>query len=478
MNSSYFTGLRKRWRAWCGYVFMASVLLYVLSVFIPSQGFHDVLCLGSLVSLLVAFPDASRTSKVLSLLFLVFGFVFAVQSGSSPLHIFQSFGSMLSLLSLFSIVPLLAIPVKIGGYQHTVEYLLARRQLSQRKLYLTIGALSYLLGSLMNIAAIPMMYHSVNRVVDRPDIRNPKRFLVQSIVIGYAMPLTWSPVAAVVAAVVGATSVSWLAVLPITLALSLAGLLLGFLLFFGLQSTNPSTLDAPSSSRISATLEPAELLDTSAPKRRGIWQIGLAVTTFIVSMLAIQRGSGWSMIAVIAVLSIPFSWIWSALIHQSQQFFEGLKQHRTSVQNLHNTFAVFTAAGFFVQTLQQSKYIHSIDDSFVYVSQLLGPSVFIALIPVITVLLSLIGFHPVVSIALLGTSLHPAVLHMSPVWLSVALFGGGVLTFIISPFNATLNVTGNVSGENPSTIMKWNMKFCVCYLVLIMAVVAVGQFVS
>jgi hypothetical protein len=98
-----------------------------------------------------------------------------------------------------------------------------------------------------------------------------------------------------------------------------------------------------------------------------------------------------------------------------------------------------------------------------------------ALIPVIIVSLSLIGFHPVVSIALLGTSLHPSVLHMSPIWLSIALFGGGVLTFIVSPFNATLNVTGAVMKQKPSTVMKWNVKFCVCFLILVMVVVALGQ---
>lgn len=211
------------------------------------------------------------------------------------------------------------------------------------------------------------------------------------------------------------------------------------------------------------------------PQERSIWQIVLAVAAFIVAMLAIQYVSGWSLVEVITILSVPFVFVWSLLLRESKALIASLKQYRKSVQNLQNIFAVFTAAGFFVETLQHSVYIRAIDQQFVEASRWLGPSVFIALIPVIIVSLSLIGFHPVVSIALLGTSLHPSVLHMSPIWLSVALFGGGVLTFIVSPFNATLNVTGTVTNEKPSTVMKWNVKFCMCFLILVMVVVALGQ---
>lgn len=199
---------------------------------------------------------------------------------------------------------------------------------------------------------------------------------------------------------------------------------------------------------------------------------------FILAMMGLQGGTQLSMIEIISILAIPFAWGWTALLGKSRDFWGALQNYQTSVTNLHNTFSVFTAAGFFVVALQHSHYIKSIDTALVSASSALSPAVFIAFIPVLAILLSLIGFHPVISITLLGAALHPHVLHMSPLWLSVALLGGGVLTFIVSPFNATLNVTGTVSGQPAATLMRWNLPFVLVFLALVMVIVAVGQTVQ
>ncbi|MCL6453289.1 MAG: hypothetical protein K6T78_06605 [Alicyclobacillus sp.] len=482
---------RANWQAMRGTVFLASVAAYILSVFVDAGWVHSLSAAVSILSLVFAWPAASLTSKWLSVLFLAAGGVVAVESRLSAALIFHSFGSMLSLLSLFSMAPVLAIPVTVGGYGQTVASTLGGRRLSGGRLYLTVSTLSYLLGSMMNVAAIPMMYHSVKDVVERSVATKPQRFLIQSVVTGYAMPLTWSPVSAVVAAVVAATRIPWVEVWPVSLVLSLAGLPLSAALYFT-SRFRPSHPSAPASDVDSA---PALAERASAPAGfpatapgtppightaapvcgRGIWQIIVAVACLIVGMLALQGLTGWSMISVIAVLAVPFSFVWSALIGQRRPFLAGLAKHRRSVEKLQNTFAVFTAAGFFVVVLQHSRFLHPIDRAFVTLSGTLGPALFISVIPVLVVCLSLVGFHPIVTISLLGSALHPSVLHLSPLWLSVALLGGGVLTFIVSPFNATLNVTGSVSGVPPSQVMRWNGRFCLCYLMVVIAAAAIGE---
>ncbi|MDQ0189957.1 hypothetical protein JI721_04830 [Alicyclobacillus cycloheptanicus] len=455
-----------------GYIFLCSVLLYLLSVIFPFPGAQVLLAVSSVCCLLAAFAYCSLVSKALSVAFVVCGLYFAHTSSTSWFHILTSFGSMSSLLCLFAVVPLIAIPVRVGHYEVSVSQVLQKRHLSDRKLYFTISAFAYLLGSLMNIATIPMMYHAVRGVVERSNLRDGKRFLVQSIVTGYAMPLAWSPVTAVVAAVVNVTRVAWLAVLPLTLIISFAGLALSVLLFKG--SRGPAFQPESADVYIAAAAESSE--ETNAPTRgHSIWQIPIAIVAFIACMLLIQHWSGWSMLEVISILSIPFAAAWSALMGEGLSFVRQLARHHATVRNLHGTFAVFTAAGFFVSTLEHAQASASLNRTFVHVAAAIGPSVFIAVIPIIVIAMSMIGFHPVVSIALLGTSLHPSVLHMSPIWLSIALFGGGVLTFIVSPFNATLNVTGTVAQQSPWTIMRWNVKFCICFLVLIVAIVAIGQ---
>jgi hypothetical protein len=294
--------------------------------------------------------------------------------------------------------------------------------------------------------------------------------------------------AAVVAAVVNVTGVQWVSILPITLALSFAGLALGAIL---LQLDRPQkavTADElirprnlMASPKTATSMSPARdevattrTVETDAA-HRALWHVGLAVVIFTVSLLFIQTLTGWSMIEVVAVLSVPFAWYWSLLLGRQHLFWVLLAKHAQSIRNLQNTFVVFTAAGYFVQCLQTSPYIHVLDNALVRTSQMLGPTLLVALIPIVTVLLSMTGLHPVVTITLLGASLHPSVLHVSPTWLAIALFGGGVTTFIVSPFNATLNVMAGVTGEAPTTIMRWNAPFSVCFLLLISVISAVGQ---
>ncbi|MCL6600639.1 MAG: hypothetical protein K6T81_18195 [Alicyclobacillus macrosporangiidus] len=196
---------------------------------------------------------------------------------------------------------------------------------------------------------------------------------------------------------------------------------------------------------------------------------------FILTMLGLERWTGWGMLQVIGVVPIPFALLWSLLIRRGRAFLRALVQQHRQVANLQNLFTVFTAAGFFVQSVSHSPYINDIDQLLIHAALAIGPALFVAILPLIPVALSMVGFHPIVTITLLSSALHPQVLHMSPIWLSVALLGGGAITFVVSPFTATLNVAAAASGERPSVIMRWNLRFCAVYLVMVMAIAALGQ---
>ncbi|CAB3389440.1 hypothetical protein [Kyrpidia spormannii] len=211
---------------------------------------------------------------------------------------------------------------------------------------------------------------------------------------------------------------------------------------------------------------------------RNLWEIGLAILVFVLLTQGLQVLTGWGMIEAIAILSIPFSWTWSAWVGQSRQFWTLLRKQGRSIQTLQNTFAVFTAAGFLIQCLGLSPYLARINESFVHVSWAVGPALFVAIVPWVIVLLSLLGLHPVVAITLLGSSLNPSILHVSPFWLAITLFGAGIVTFIVSPFNPTVNVTSAVSRIEPFTIIRWNLLFSLLFLTFVTAFAALGQALS
>lgn len=189
------------------------------------------------------------------------GFVLVYQEHLSSLKIILSFGSMLQLLSLFSIVPILALPIRLGDYGRSVEQLVASKQFSARVMYLMIALLSYFLGSLMNIAAIPMMYQSVHRLIERSHVGEKQKFLTKSIITGYAMPLIWSPVA---------------------FTLSLVGVLLSLLLhkFTPHQTSTGLVLSYGLNQREVAEAKDVDVTSavmTPEPRVHGLWHILLGI---------------------------------------------------------------------------------------------------------------------------------------------------------------------------------------------------------
>ncbi len=468
----------QRSRAW---VFMAAVVFFVLAVVLSNPWLKAVLPWLSIASLAFAWPDASKTGKILTSSFLIGGFALLILHHDSGMTMVQSFGSMLNLLSLFTAVPLLALPLQSGNYRDAVERLLTGRPLTPRRFQWIVSAVSYLLSILMNIGAIPMMYSIVSRMGERFGQEDSNRFLIPSIVSGYTMPLLWSPVAAVLAAVVSETKIHWATMFPVSFGLSLLGIGLSNLWWRPHPATHAATHEATHAAALDKSAPFALQADSQSPSHaRGgrLWEIGMGIAIFVVCMFTLQAVFDWPIGAVIALLAFPFSLLWSALIGKRTAFFRSMTGYRTAVENLSTTFSVFTGAGFFVTALARSGYTHALDRGLLVVSHAVGPVAFLAFIPWLIVLLALMGLHPVVSIALLSGVFHPSLLHLARLWLSVGLLGGGVSTFILSPFMATLTVAGTVSGERPAVIMRWTAGYALAFLVLCDLVACLGQALS
>jgi hypothetical protein len=445
-------------------VYTTAVLFYMATAILPSRPwFHPVGSTLAVVALAVSLPAAGRIVKIISALFLAGGGVLAITHGIPQSSLYLLFGKMMDLLSLFTLIPFMAIPVLVGNYSSAIMQMLAHYAANERSLYRVVMLIGYGLASVMNLAALPMAYYSIQPAVKRLHLDDEDKFMEKSIVFGYAMPLVWSPIAAVVGGVVQVTRADWFWILPFSLILSAIGVALGFLL----------------SPRAAAAAQTAAARDNAAPPAGAMnpwWKLGqmlAAIVTFVAAMTVLQKGLSISIVTAVTLLSIPFAAAWSLLLRQSGAFFRHAAAQIRQIGNLHDQFAVFLSAGFFVTVLRTAGLAPAIDGFLVQLSHTLGTTWFLVAIPLLPVLLSMVGMHPLVSIALLGESLNPSVIGIRPEWVAVAYLGGGVTTFILSPFNATLTVMGGILKRNPLELMKWNLPFCILYLAVVIGLVTV-----
>ncbi|MDQ1003026.1 membrane-bound ClpP family serine protease [Neobacillus niacini] len=106
------------------FLFLLVIFMYLLSTLLPQQDFSVLLSILCFIIVLSTFFLAKHSVQLLGSAFLLLGVVLLWKSGSHWHHYILSFGPMLDLITLFTLVPILGIPIKIGGYRwgHSIYY--------------------------------------------------------------------------------------------------------------------------------------------------------------------------------------------------------------------------------------------------------------------------------------------------------------------------------------------------------------------
>lgn len=91
----------------------------------------------------------------------------------------------------------------------------------------------------------------------------------------------------------------------------------------------------------------------------------------------------------------------------------------------------------------------------------------VLLIPIIVVLVSLIGIHPLASVALIGKVIMAMHISLSPLLIALSLNIGSVAAYMLSPFAGIVMIVATLLNVSPGTVsIRWNWQFCSLFLVL------------
>ncbi|PTX64669.1 hypothetical protein C8P63_102163 [Melghirimyces profundicolus] len=453
-------------------VFTGAILLHLISTSAHVHLFDFVISLLSIVAVAIAIPHASSMARTLTFIFILSGSWMLWARGIHLPQYISLYGNMLHLLSLFVIIPLLAIPIQLGGYSKIIKRLLHLKVRSQQHLYQLISGSSFFLSCFMNLATLPMMYYSVKDTIDQYPIQSHKRFVSMSIVHGYALPILWTPVAPIVGVVLDLTGVSWIRMFPVLLSLSLGGLILDWSIHFLMKNrlSFSKIQDKQARREAATTLEEGFMIDKSEAKiiKRKLMQLGLVISFFILLITTLEHALPIGMVLTTVLMTFPFAAIWSGLMGKGASFLEKASRHVSRyVPDMAEQFAIFLSAGFFVKALELTGHNHEVNVVVQGLNHWMGDPLFLALLPFIPLGLSFTGMHPVVAIALLAESLNPQLLGISVEKLTVALLGGAVTTFLMGPFNATIGIMSSIIKETPLRISAWNGSFTAGFVVLL-----------
>ncbi|MEW9670649.1 hypothetical protein [Ammoniphilus sp. 3BR4] len=448
-------------------IYSISIGVFILSTVLGIEQLSTLLSIAAIISIMISLPRSGKIASTLSAIFLGIGLYVLWQGKVSPSTYVTSFGGMFNLLALFAIIPLIAVPIRIGGYSETIRHTLESKIKSPSQLYRTISFYSFFLSCFMNLATLPMMYYSVKKAVEQFPIKNANRFVSMGITQGFSIPILWTPIAPIVGVVFDLTHVSWISMLPVLLTLSIVGLLLNWGLYkLSHKKFEHAKTDEfyPVNEEIAAASFSS---DDSIPKYK-LKQMSLAVLLFIILIGAMEYLFPIGLITTVIVLTIPFSFFWSVMVKQGNAYFKEAKIHfKTHLPKMGDQFAIFLTAGFFVAALQITGSDESINQAVTSLDHLIGSNAFLIILPLIPLLLAFLGFHPALAIGLLAESLDPVALGITAEQLALALLGGAVSTFLMGPFNATSGIMASIVKVTPFRIVSWNLGYTVVFLLMI-----------
>ncbi|WP_260871581.1 hypothetical protein [Bacillus sp. X1(2014)] len=446
-------------------MFFVVILMYLFSVLLPGLHLGVLISSLSLLIVLVTIFQAKRFVQVLGGTFLLFGVVLLSTSGASWQQYILSFGPMLDLLTMFTLIPILGIPIKLGGYSGGIQNMITKRIKTSGQLYMITSGISYFFSIFMNLATLPMTYYSIRPALDVIPVENKERFMSRAITRGFAMPLLWAPVTPIVGIVITMTGVSWVSILPYVIPLSIVGV--GVDWYIGSRRANIMIHNKQDLS-VHETAATIEITDPANRSRR-VLQILLAIVIFNVVISLVESQFPYPFLILVSLMVIPFSFTWSLFLKKGKEFGAHLLNHLKSFSvSMKDQFFIYLSAGFFISTINISHANVMLDAWVNKFINFAGVEIFLILLPLIPLALAFLGLHPAVSLALMTEGLNPEVVGISPHILTVAMLAGAVSAFLVGPYNATLGLMSSIVKESSYKVSNWNLSFASIYIGCVM----------
>lgn len=448
------------------FLFSTAIFIFVALSVGGVETLAPFLSVFSILALLVSFQGSGRFACGMSMLFLSVGTWLVIQRGIGIGQYVMLYGEMVYLLAMFALVPLLTLPIQIGGYGAAIQKMLMSRNVSSGQMYRSITSIAFLLGTFLNVATIPLMTPIVKLFTASVRMANANRFVSVAVLQCYTLPILWTPVSGVVGVIVDATGVRWLSIFPFMLLLSILGLLLNWILFsLPLAWLNPyETKGAEPDSEHSD--EPHALQHNM----KKLLQIVAAIVLLILTVLLVDSIFALGLVVVVTLVSFPYALCWTLLLGRGRELLQETRAYfQMQLPKMSESFLVFISAGFFLRSLQYSGTDVLLNELVLLWSEWTGSLGLLVGLPFLTVLLAFLGIHPVVTTTLLSASLYPELLGIPVEKMAGALLGGTMLTFMIGPYSGSVGLLSTHIGESTFRISRWNAVFAAAFFLLIVA---------
>jgi len=428
--------------------------LNILTIFIKYD-LNYLLAPIALILLFLGIFSQTKNFRQITLFFLTFGLFILLYYEMPFAAYIDAIVAMTGIISIVVVMQLFSIPIEVGEYNNTIEFWLTKSFKKESPLFLFTMFVTNIFSSFLMFGTVPVMVSLFSKAL-KDNITNYQRFLATAIVRGYAFVLFWAPGAIVMLLVLQITRVTWFDLFIPGLLLSIIGLITSYFFEHIIHLNKPITKNKSNglvSSKIAsnASMQAGHI---------GIVVIGLLLLVAFFEIIHISSGTGKILLAGLIIVCI---WIYYYRGHD--QLIKAFHDHwEISIAKTIDFSVFFIAMGFFATALDKSGFLNKFQPLLQNSINYFG-IVSIIIIPIVFIILSIFGIHPLILVVILGKILMSVALPISNVSISLILILSCSISFIVSPFAGMVLMTAKFLDVKPIEVaFKWNAFFCIIFL--------------
>ncbi len=414
------------------YLILGMCLLFLIQYFVGSIWLQYVVVLFALLAFLGSTTKADRLPRIIGLVMMTTGFVIELSKGTGINGISEGISLILPLLCLITLVPLLALPLRIGGYFESVSILLKNLMHQPKKLYAGITGTLFVLGPILNLGSVRIIHDFLE------ELKLPSAMSARSYVVGFSTAMLWSPYFASVTLVLHYQNVPYSEYFLYGIGLSFLSLILGNLMFAFWTKKNPLQIEEIGS-------------DPFTKKHRNdLYKLGLFVILLILSCVLIEKLTHWSMVVIVCLLSIVIPFLFGLLSRSWKELLPPLRDFKDqTVPMMNNEIMLFMSAGMLAFALKGTSIMNGVSSILTVLSHQSFLLFAIAILAIVFAL-TFIGIHQIAAVGVLAMQLDASQLGISSLALALTLLLTWTTTTALSPFsglNLMVSRFSSISGN-------------------------------
>ncbi|AOV08629.1 hypothetical protein [Sporosarcina ureilytica] len=409
-----------------GLVIFILALLILFYPIVTNAPMPPIILYGCIMMVILLFPTIKKSTFIISLMMLLIGhFLFWYYELGFPIWK-DALSINLGLISLFAFVPMLLIPIEVGGYIHSIEAELKKLHSKQGSVFILLSIITFLLSSVVNLAIIRVLFP----IFKKTNLSNEN--LGRAMLIGFTSTNLWSPYFASVAIILHFMDLPYTKLGPFIFLLAIFHFIFGNMIVLLLI-------------RKTKKLEYPDVINTRVNKmdddRKKIARLLIIMVVIFFALFLLEKMTGQKMTTLVSLVGLVGSILWIVLAKEKRRLKHLLSKYIfQSLPKIGNEVSLFISAGFFGIIIMSTPLNQIVSHAVSRIGNEVPLIFLIGIIILLPVVLAFIGVHQIITVTLLATSISPDVIGLSTVSYGVLLAAAWCHSSAASPFSP-INLT-------------------------------------